>query len=579
MTVLRASCFVVLAALLSCGGGSEVDGIDATIEMVSGDSQGVALSASSGPLTVRVLDLDSVPMAGIPVVFEVAVGPGSVTPLMDTTDLDGEASAAYTATTASGVRKIIAEIPVIGGPGVVFTLLVDPGTPAALTVFAGNEQGANASTALPLQLAAKVADGFANPVAGVFVRWSIRSGGGTLSVDSSVTDGAGIARVTRTLGTDAGGQEVWATVTDVADTLLFHATAKKAMTVLAGGENVPDRCASDLWVQGSYGYTGTWGNCGGVGSHMLNIWNVSSGVVLVDSLSVGAGTLSDNEVSADGALLLATSEGGGAANGLYIYTLADPAHPALVAFEQVTTGLHTGTFADIGGQRYVFASKDPSSPALMVFRIQPDSTDRIVLVSSVAQPANYGIHDQYLRDGLAFVSVWNTGLRIYDVGDGRAGGSPAAPAHVATIVTEASGLSCSCVHNAWWYHDTAGGKRYVFVGQEGPSNFTTASGDIHVVDVSNMSDPAEVAFYHLANAGVHNFWMDETRGILYAAYYNGGVVALDVTGTLQGNLASREIARITPGGETNTFTWGVMLANGALYASDMFSGFWKLSVP
>jgi hypothetical protein len=73
--------------------------------------------------------------------------------------------------------------------------------------------------------------------------------------------------------------------------------------------------------------------------------------------------------------------------------------------------------------------------------------------------------------------------------------------------------------------------------------------------------------------------MDEARQILYAAYYNGGVVALDVSGTLTGNLASRELARITPGGAGNTFVWGVMVANGDVYASDMLSGLWQLKAP
>jgi hypothetical protein len=38
------------------------------------------------------------------------------------------------------------------------------------------------------------------------------------------------------------------------------------------------------------------------------------------------------------------------------------------------------------------------------------------------------------------------------------------------------------------------------------------------------------------------------------------------------------IDRIEPGGASNTFTWGVMLANGSLYASDMLSGLWQIAV-
>jgi hypothetical protein len=98
------------------------------------------------------------------------------------------------------------------------------------------------------------------------------------------------------------------------------------------------------------------------------------------------------------------------------------------------------------------------------------------------------------------------------------------------------------------------------------------------VDVSDLHHPSEVAFFHINGAGTHNFWMDEQRQILYAAYYNGGVVALDVSGTLSGNLSTsnRLLSQIKPGGGGNTFTWGVQLANGSLYAIDMLSGLWQL---
>jgi len=204
----------------------------------------------------------------------------------------------------------------------------------------------------------------------------------------------------------------------------------------------------------------------------------------------------------------------------------------------------------------------------------PDTTGTGVrLVASVEVPANYGQHDQFLRAGLAFLCSWNTGLQIYDVGDGRAGGSPQHPVFISRIVT-AGGE----VHNAWWYWAPDGQKRYVFVGQEGPGAIgSSSSGDIHVVDISDLSAPVDVASYHLAGAGSHNFWVDEANQVLYAAYYNGGVVALDVSGTLSGDLAGREIARIQPGGPGNTYVWGVMLVDGSLYATDMLSGLWQLA--
>ncbi|MBI4419219.1 MAG: hypothetical protein HY560_00175, partial [Gemmatimonadetes bacterium] len=185
-----------------------------------------------------------------------------------------------------------------------------------------------------------------------------------------------------------------------------------------------------------------------------------------------------------------------------------------------------------------------------------------------------GIHDTFVRDGLAFVYAWDTGVMIYDVGNGVRGGTPSSPELVSTYAT-----SGGQVHNGWWFwNPTNGQKKYLFIGQEGPAAIgSSSSGDIHVVDVSSLSAPVEVAFFHLPGAGPHNFWMDETAQILYSSYYNGGVVALDVSGTLSGDLSSRGLDTIAPGGPGNTFVWGVQLANGSLYAVDMLSGFWQLT--
>ena len=576
---------VVATAVIGCSEDSTGDDLRAPVfAKVSGDSQAVAPLATSAPMVVRLTDTEGDTLVGVPVTFTVTAGMGTVT-VLDTTDADGLASTVFTAPGNAGARKIRARVS--GGVDLFFDLLVGAGTPAAIVAVEGAQQGTDVGAAYPAQLGAKVTDGWGNPIAGVKVAWSIVSGGGSVGADTTVTAANGVARVARTAGATVGGQVARAVAAGVSDTALFHGTGKKPMTVLAGGNNVPSQCTSDLWVSGNYAYTGTWGSCFGQGAKVLHIWNVSAGVTKDTTITVaaGGGTVSDDEVSDDGSLLLVTFEGGGAANGLYLYSLADPARPAFLSFEPVNTGLHTGTFGIVGGKRYIFASKNPGAPAVMTFRVQVDSADKLVPVSTVPVVANYGTHDQFFRDGYLFASVWNSGLLIYDVGAGTSGGTPSAPVLVSTIVTASMGLSCNCVHNAWWYHDADGGKRYVFVGQEGPGSVgTSSSGSIHVVDVSDLSAPEEVATFTLGAVGcqasvVHNFWMDEARGILYAAYYNGGIVALDVTGTLSGDLAAREIARIQPGGAGDTYVWGVMLANGALWASDMVSGLWKLSVP
>jgi hypothetical protein len=201
----------------------------------------------------------------------------------------------------------------------------------------------------------------------------------------------------------------------------------------------------------------------------------------------------------------------------------------------------------------------------------PPPTD-VVFVDSIPVTPNYGIHDQYLRDGLDIICAWNTGILIYDVGNGIKGGSPANPRLVGDTTT-AGGEA----HNTWWFHNpNTNEKKYLFVGQEGPGQVgSQSSGDIHVLDVSDLTKPTEVATFHRNGSGTHNFWMDEPNQILYAAYYNGGVVAIDVSGTLAGDISSRMIDTLTFGA-TNTYTWGVQLYQGSLYAIDMLSGLWQL---
>jgi hypothetical protein len=352
------------------------------------------------------------------------------------------------------------------------------------------------------------------------------------------------------------------------------------LSITGGGHNVSERFTSDLWVHGDYAYTGTWGGFEREGhpGNALKIWalDATGAPELADSLILpNVGTVSDVEVSADGTVLMLSAERG-SEGGLYLYDLVDPAKPTLLDSVHVDEGLHTATFGEIGERRYAFTARNPGEPALTIFDVTDPAT--IELAASVPIPPTYGIHDTYVRGGLAFVFAWDAGVIIYDVGNGIRGGSPEAPVEVSRVVTVAGSAGSPAVHNGWWFHNPVTQEaRYLFVGQEGPASIgSTASGDIHVVDVSDLSRPREVASFHMEGAGTHNFWMDEDAQVLYAAYYNGGVIALDVSGTLSGDLADRLLGQVRFGDDT--FTWSVMLANGWLYASDMLSGLWQVAV-
>jgi hypothetical protein len=434
-------------------------------------------------------------------------------------------------------------------------------------------------------LAVLVTDSSGQPESGISVSWQVLSGCGAVSPGTSVSDATGFAQTIPTLGLPLGIQQVQArtpgyTNSPLTFTLTATAPPGGGFTVLGGCDNVPARYSSDLWVAAGYAYTGTWNwipRTAGVGGAIEIFQLDGAGTpLLVDSILLpNVTTVSDLQVSPDSSWLVVTTEGN-SAQGLYVYSLANRRRPALRAFRAVSTGLHTGTLSVLGGKLYAFTARNPANPALLIFDLSGLGTGTITLADSVPIPPNYGIHDTFVRDGICFAFVWNEGVYIYDVGDGMLGGSPEDPRLISSIKTGGGEA-----HNGWWFHNpSTGEQRYLFVGQEGPATIgTSSSGDIHVVDVSNLSAPVEVGSYSMPGAGTHNFWMDEAQQRLYAAYYNGGVVALDVSGTLAGNLASREIARVRPGGTTQTDMWGVMLHGNSLYALDMLSGLWQLGVP
>jgi hypothetical protein len=359
-----------------------------------------------------------------------------------------------------------------------------------------------------------------------------------------------------------------------------------ALTVFGMG-TVLDRFTAEVWVQGNIAYTTTWGNRSAPGN-AVKIWNVTGNTpALIDSLIVpGASTLGDIQASDDGQLLVVATEF--SPGSIVIYGLADPAKPQFISrYSSALTdpGVHTAEVQRVNGKLYAFLCIDPNagSPArLVIVDLSDPAAPTQVFTAAMGKPY---VHDVFVRDGILFTALWDDGTTIWDIGGAGSGtvSNPIALGNVKTVGGK--------VHNIWWFHNAANGeKRFAFVGEEGPGAVGVASsGDIHVVDVSNFAAPREVAFFHIDGAGTHNFSVDESRGILYAAYYNAGVRAIDVTGDLsscadadKGSFGRCDLAKMGrevadwPDGTGNVYVWGVKLIGLRLYASDMLSGLWKL---
>lgn len=386
----------------------------------------------------------------------------------------------------------------------------------------------------------------------------------------------------------------------------------------SGIGRVSERWTAEVNVRGAYAYTTTWGTrtVGGVPiiGNAINVWDVRGlAPALVDSVIVTddapavaqpspaapmranaeervVSTLGDLQVSDDGTLLVVATER--VPGSLLVFSLADPAHPRLVARHRTrntASGVHTAELARVRGRLYAFLSVDPAAndtlpgPQLVIVDLSVPSAPAEVLVRRLGSPT---IHDVFVRDGTLFTAEWNGGVRFWDVGGAR-GGSIANPLEFARVT-----IPGGAAHNAWWVHDsTTGSKRWLLVGQEqGGFDPGASEGDVHVVDVRDMTAPRVVGFYHLDGAGAHNFSVDERKGVLYAAYYNGGVRALDVRGDLSACSSAerspdgrcdlgkmgRDVARFTM--SEPIYVWGVQHVGNTLYASDMLNGLWKLDV-
>jgi hypothetical protein len=391
--------------------------------------------------------------------------------------------------------------------------------------------------------------------------------------------------------------------------------ASAALPVLGLGA-VTERGTSELWVHGEWAYTGTVSKGATVGN-VVKVWNVAGDApVLVDSLLVpgpppggapalaprfhgehgedghdhgaaGPSRISDLQASDDGRLLVVVTEGG--PGSIVIYDLASPGHPALVtryATAATAPGVHTCEVARVNGRLYAFLSVNPSGSAaarLVIVDLGDPRAPRQVWQAALGDPFQ---HDVFVRDGILFTAMWDDGVGIWDIGGGGAGGSVSAPVLMSTLETVDGN-----VHNLYWFHDPqTGSRRWLFVGEETGIGGGQYLGDVHVVDVADLTRPREVAFFHVEGAGAHNFAADEQRGVFYSAFYNAGVRALDVRGDLAGCTAGerapdgrcdlgrmgRELAHGL--GDRNVFVWGVHRVGGALYASDMNNGLWKLDV-
>jgi len=410
------------------------------------------------------------------------------------------------------------------------------------------------------RLRVSVRDAEGRPLEAAPIRWStVPAGGAFIEHEGFVAFEPGTLRLVGEVG-------------ELADTAVVEVEPRglSGSIQVTGTWPSPGRTTSDLWVHGDVAYTGTWARRGtrfGPGNALF-VWDLSdpSKPEVVDSVLVDAGVVNDVKVSADGTLGVLTHEFASVNNGVTFLDLTDPRRPRVAS--RFTEGLEAGVHNAWLDGDYAYLVVDGVGNGLRILDIS-DPADPVVVASFWA--GSSFLHDVYVRDGLAFLSHWDAGLVILDVGNGIAGGSPEAPVEVSRL----PGLGGQ-THNAWYWPEGD----YVFVGEE---DFLTP-GILHVIDVEDLRNPEEVATFAVPGDTPHNFWLDEERAILYAAWYSEGIRAVDVSGELLGPLErqGREIASAVygePGGACpptsvsgGTCTWAPQLHRGRLFLSDVAGG-------
>jgi hypothetical protein len=243
---------------------------------------------------------------------------------------------------------------------------------------------------------------------------------------------------------------------------------------------------------------------------------------------------------------------------------------------------------------YAYITDDATGSLRVIDILNPWEPKEVARWQARQTESGRYLHDVMVVDGLAYLSYWNDGLIILDVGNGIRGGRPSNPQFVSQLkydlntlyarVDQLYGLGPRGTHTAW----RAG--KYVFVGDEVyavkeatglRSGNDLTFGRLHVVDVSDIQHPKEVAWYEPTDGGVHNVWVEGDT--LYLGNYQGGARALDISGELRGDLLrqGREISWILtadPAGARprSTFTWGVVVKNGLMFVPDINTGLWIL---
>jgi len=456
---------------------------------------------------------------------------------------------------------------------------------------------AEARTGDVVHFSASAADAAGGHLKDPAVRWAITGAGATVYPDGAfVAEKAGTYVVTVSSGQHSAAASV----------VVRPRNVEREMEVVSHTP-MPDLQMSEEWIIGHHAYLATI-------TDKLFVYDIAdpANPKLLDTLKVDARLINDISTTPDEKIGVFTREGASnRKNGIVFLDTSDASHLKVLSeyTATVTGGVHS---AYIDGH-YVYLTDDATG-SMRVIDFQDVKHPKEVARWEAQNPTvatmetKHGtvtsgryLHDLQVKDGLAYLAYWRDGLVILDVGNGMAGGSPENP----KLVSQYRFNHYELYGDGWLAgtHSVFRYKNYLFVGDEVfPALFELDNRDripvraiCHVMDISDLKHPREVAQYEVPEGGSHNFWA--ANDMLYEGYYSGGARVLDISGELRGDLyrQGREIARFWTGDAKGfrpnlPFVWGgqpcsvtcdTPLLNSLMYFNDIHSGLWitKLGEP
>ena len=431
-------------------------------------------------------------------------------------------------------------------------------------------------------------DAAGREIAGLTPAWTMAPGGGLIDEDGTfVGNETGTYTVSASFGAASGDANVRVRARDV-----------RRVATKVGRLPLTKQLTAEFWPHpnGRNAYLSTIGDR----VYALDISDPSSPRI-TDSVMVDARVINDVMSTADGKHAVLTRENASSRrNGIVVLSLEDPAHPKQIAeyTETVSGGVHSAfVYTQAKHGTHVYLTDDATGSMRVIDLNDPRNPKEIGRWQTDRAPTGRVLHDIDVQDGLAYLSYWNDGLVILDIGNGMKGGTPNAPTLVSQLKYDLDDLYRNVeaeggpgfirgTHTAWRH------KNYIFVGDEvfsaTPQGVTMpgmglgkANGRLHVIDVSDVNKPRQVAWYEPRDGGTHNVWV--AGDTLYLGDYQGGLRVLDISGELRGDLLAqdREMAHVHTGDAQGTLpnaamAWGAFYHKGLVWVNDMFSGLWVI---